>query len=104
MKTGGFIELWSANGLKTNYPVAKVTIVLDGEEYNREVAVAADLPKDVLLGIDVPLVRHILPRFNDEEQQKVLKTLQSTIQQQTRQPDQTDLAVLGQTLADQTGP
>ena len=34
----------------------------------------------------------------------MLKTLQSTIQQQTKQPDQTDLTVMCQTLADQTGP
>ena len=104
MKTGGFIELWSANGQKTKYSVARVKIVLDGKEYNREVAVAADLPEDVLLGVDVPLVRHILPRLSKEEQQEALKTLQSTIQQQTKQPDQTDLTVLGQMLADQTGP
>ena len=61
MKMGGFIELWSANGQKTKYPVVRVKIVLDGEEYNREVAVAAKLPEDVLLGVDVPLVWHILP-------------------------------------------
>ena len=54
MKTGGFIELWSTNGQKTKYPVARVRIVLHSEEYNREVAVAADLPKNVLLGVDVP--------------------------------------------------
>ena len=84
--------------------MARVKIVLDGEKYNKEVAVAADLPEDVLLGIDVPLVRHILPRLSEEEQLEVLKTLQSTIRQRIRQPDQTDLAVLGQMLADQTGP
>ena len=37
-------------------PVARVRIVLDGEEYDREVAVAADLLEDVLLRVDVPLV------------------------------------------------
>ena len=68
MKTGGFIELWSANGQKTKCPVARVKITLDGEEYDREVAVAADLPEDVLLGVDVPLVWHILPRLSKEEQ------------------------------------
>ena len=104
MNTGGFIELWSANWQKTKYLVAKVKIVLDREKYNREVAVAADLPQDVLLGVDVPLVQHILPRLNKEEQQEALKTIQSTIQQQTKQPDQMDLTVLGQTLADQTAP
>ena len=67
MKMGGFIELWSAKGQKTKYPVATVKIVLDREEYNREVPVAADLPEDVLLGVDVPLVRHILPRLSKEE-------------------------------------
>ena len=92
MKMGGFIELWSANGQKTKNPVARVRIVLDGEEYDREVAVAAHLPENVLLGVDVPLVRHILPRLGEEEQQEALKTLQSTIRQRTRQPDQTDLA------------
>ena len=100
METEGFIELRSTNGQKTKYPVARVKIVLDG----KEVAVAADLPEDVLLGVDVPLVRHILPRLSEEEQQESLKTLQSTIWQQIRQPDQADLAVLGQTLDNQTGP
>ena len=104
MKTGGFIELWSANGQKTKYPVARVRIVLDREEYYREVAVAADLPEDVLLGVDVPLVWHILPQLSEEEQLKTLKTLQSTIQQWIRQADQMDSTVLGQTLADQTEP
>ena len=31
-KMEGFIEVWSANGQKTKYPVARVRIVLDGEE------------------------------------------------------------------------
>ena len=61
MKMRGFIELWIANGQKTKYPVARVRIILDSNKYDREVAVAADLPEDVLLGVDVPLVRHILP-------------------------------------------
>ena len=71
IETGGFIALWSANGQKSKYPVARVKIVLDGEEYNREVAVAADLPEDVLLGVDVPLVQHILPRLSKEETGKL---------------------------------
>ena len=61
MKIGGFIELWSTNGQKSKYLVARARIVLDGKEYNREVAVAVDLPEDVLLVVDVPLVRHIQP-------------------------------------------
>ena len=64
MKMGDFIELWSANGQRTKYAVARVKIVLDGEEYDRELAVAADLPEDMLLGVDVPLVWHILPQLS----------------------------------------
>ena len=59
-KTGGFVELWSANGQKTKYLIARVTITLDGEEYVRDVAVAADLPEDVLLGVNVLVVEHIM--------------------------------------------
>ena len=44
--------------------MARVKIVLDREEYDRELAVAADLPEDMLLGVDVPLVWHILPRLS----------------------------------------
>ena len=60
MKTGDFIELWSPNGQKTRYPAARIKIVLDRKGYNRQVAVATDLPVDVLLGVDVTLVWHVL--------------------------------------------
>ena len=68
IKSISSLDLWNANGQKTKYPVARVKIVLDGKEYNREIAVAADLSEDVLLGVDVPLVRHILPQLSEEEQ------------------------------------
>ena len=61
--------------------------------------VAADLPKDVLLGVDVSSGKHFVPRLSTEEQQEALKVLQSTVQQWTRQSEQTNLSELGQTYA-----
>ena len=84
MKTEDLIELWSPNGQKTRYPAARIKIVLDREGYNRQVAVATDLPVDVLLGVDVTLVRHILPWLRKEEQLEALKTLESDIWKQTK--------------------
>ena len=55
MKTGKTVELWSTNEQKTKYPLTRVRISLDGEEYTCEAAVAADLPEDALLGVDIPI-------------------------------------------------
>ena len=67
MKTGETVELWSANGQTARYPVARVTIKLDGEEYVLEVAVASDLPEDVLLGVDAPLMKHLAKCVGSQE-------------------------------------
>ena len=62
-------------------------------------AVAADLPEDVLLEVDVPLGNKIILRLSTEDQQEALKLLQSTVKQRTRQPEQTNLSELGQMYA-----
>ena len=77
MKTGKSAILWSANGQRSSYPFAKVTIELDGEFYEREMAVAVDLPEEVLLGVDVPLMKHIARRLGKNEQKELLEVLQS---------------------------
>lgn len=99
MKTGDFVELWSANGQKMRYSSAKVKIALNEKEQVREVAVAADLPEDVLLEVDVPLGNKIILRLSTEDQQEALKLLQSTVKQRTRQPEQTNSSELGQMYA-----
>ena len=77
MEMGKSAILWSANGQRSSYPFAKVTIELDGEFYEQEVAVAVDLPQEVLLGVDVPLMKHIARCLRKNEQQELLEVLQS---------------------------
>ena len=90
-------EAMKCQRTKTIYPVAKVKIALDGKEYIRHVAVAADLPEDVLLKVDMALGKHIVLKLSTEEQQEALKVLTFRVQQRTRQPKQTNLSELGQT-------
>ena len=53
--TGRQVTLRNTEGPHT-YPTAVVTIDLDGQSYKREVAVSSQLPEDVLLGTDVPIL------------------------------------------------
>ena len=82
MKTGKSAILWSANGQRLSYPFAKVTIELDGEFYKQEVAVADDLPEEVLLGADMPLMKHITRCLRKSEQQELLQVLLTQQQQE----------------------
>ena len=64
MKTKGTQSLWSTNGQIAQYPVARVTIKLDGEEYVQKVVVAADL---LLLGVNVPIKKHLVKCLGSQE-------------------------------------
>ena len=48
------------NGTFGEYPVAPITVKIDGSEYSLMVAVVQDLVEEVLLGRDVPLCKHML--------------------------------------------
>ena len=76
--TGRQVTLRNTKGPHT-YPTAMVTIELDGWSYQREVAVSPQLPEDVLLGTDVPLLRHILKSLTKEEKQEALSALQEEL-------------------------
>ena len=84
MNLGKSTILWSSNRQRSSYPFAKVTIELDGEFYEGEVAVAVDLPEEVLLGVDVPLMKHIARHLRKSEQQELLEVLQSQRQQKIK--------------------
>ena len=50
-------------------------IQLDGQDYEWEVAVANQLPEDVLLGTNIPLTKHFIKSLNAEERQEALQEL-----------------------------
>ena len=59
------IRVSFGNGTTGEYPLAKVRIMFDGEEYQVNAAVVQGLA-DVLLGWDVPLHLHIAKRLPKE--------------------------------------
>ena len=69
------ISVTFGNGTTGEYPLAKVRIMFDGEEYQVKAAVVQGLAEDVLLGRDVPLHLHIAKRLPKEEQGELLKQL-----------------------------
>ena len=71
--------MWSANGHQATFPIARVQIKVDGEIYNVEAAVTLHLPEDMLLGMDVPLMKHIARRLREDE-----KELLAELQVQSR--------------------
>lgn len=62
------------------YPTAMVQIQLDGQDYEREVAVASQLPEDVLLGTDVPLTKHFIKSLTADERQEALEELTTELE------------------------
>ena len=60
------VVMHSTNGTH-RYPVAVVTICIDGQEYHQEAAVSDRLPEDALLGTDTPLMPHIVRSLTDDE-------------------------------------
>ena len=62
METGKTVTLWSANGHQATYPIARVQIEVNRVIYNVEAAVTSDLSEDVLLGVNVPLMKHFAKR------------------------------------------
>ena len=57
------------------YPVEKVKIELDGYSYERDVAVSEQLQEDVLLEMDLPLMKHLIYAMNSEEMQTAREQL-----------------------------
>ena len=72
--TGRTVTMHNTEGSHT-YPTAIVQIQLDGQDYEQEVAVASQLPEDVLLGTDVPLIKHFIKSLTADERQEVLEEL-----------------------------
>ena len=74
--------MWSANGHQATFPIAREQIEVDGEIYNVEAAVALHLPEDVLLGVDVPLTKHIARRLREDNKKELLAELQVQCQEE----------------------
>ena len=67
--------MWNTTGTQT-YPMAVVTIDLDGHHYEKEVGVSGQLREDDLLGMDVSLWPHLIKSLNPEEVAKVRMLVQ----------------------------
>ena len=64
--TGRWVSMCNTTGTQ-RYPVARVEIEIDGEQYVGEVAVSDKLQEDALLGADIPLWVHFLKSLKPEE-------------------------------------
>ena len=53
------------------YPTAVVTIELDGQHYEQEVAVSNQSAEDALLGVDVSMWPHFIKSLSEEEMAQV---------------------------------
>ena len=63
------------NGTFSEYPLATITVKIDGEEYYLEAAVVQDLVEEALLGRDVPFCKHMVKCLLQEEQMELLQQL-----------------------------
>ena len=55
--------------------MVKAKIELDGHSYEIDVAVSEQLQKDALLGMDLPLMKHLIYAMNLEEKQTAREQL-----------------------------
>jgi DNA-binding phage protein len=69
------IAVTFGNGTSGEYPVARVKVKFDGEEYVVNAAAVQGLAEDVLLGRDVPLHKHMAHRLPRREQMELLQKL-----------------------------
>lgn len=74
------IDLRVASGEKVTFPLADVQIEVDDVAYNLVVAVAENLPADVLLGQDVDLGRHLWKRMPIQEKDPIVSQILSNQQ------------------------
>ena len=73
--TGNTVSMRNITGTHL-YPTAVVTIELDGQHYEQEVAVSNQLAKDALLGVDVSLWLHLIKSLLNEEMAQVKMLVQ----------------------------
>ena len=72
--SGQFVQMRNTAGTQT-YPVVKAKIELDGHSYEIDVAVSEQLQEDALLGMDLPLMKHLIYAMNSEEKQTAREQL-----------------------------
>ena len=63
------------NGTSGQYLVATINVKIDEEEYCLRVVVVPNLVKEVLLGRDIPLCKHLVRCLPREEQIELLQQL-----------------------------
>ena len=72
--SGQFVQMRNTTGTQT-YPVVKAKIELDGHSYEIDVAVSEQFQEDTLLGMDLPLMKHLIYAMNSEEKQTAREQL-----------------------------
>ena len=72
---GKTVIMANASGGRRSYPVAEVTIRLDGDIYHVKAAVSSNLPIDVLLGQNIFLEKHLARRRTWREKKELHSVL-----------------------------
>ena len=72
--SGQFVQMINTTGTQT-YPVIKAKIELDRHSYEIDVAVSEHLLEEMLLRIDLPLMKHLIYAMNSEEKQTAREQL-----------------------------
>lgn len=63
---GGTVDVFCIHGDKVGYPIAEVTIQVNGQQYTLLVGVFEHLPYQVVLGCDVPTLAELIARQSCE--------------------------------------
>ena len=63
---GGTVDVCCIHGDKVGYPIAEVTIQINGQQYTLSVGVFEHLPYQVVLGCDVPTLADLIARQSCE--------------------------------------
>ena len=72
---GKTVIMANASGGRRSYPVAEVTIRLDGDIYHVKAAVSSNLPVDALLGQDIFLEKHLARQMTWREKKELHSVL-----------------------------
>ena len=70
-KNREMVIMANAYGERRSYPLAEVTIQLDGDIYHAKAAVSSDLPVNALLGQDIFLEKHLARRMTWREKKEL---------------------------------
>lgn len=63
---GGIVDIVCIHGDKVGYPIAEVTVKVEGQPFALSVGVLEDLPYQIVLGLDVPVLPELIAKHSIE--------------------------------------